>query len=251
MRPLPDALQDELQAALRQALRAPQPVDDVLTALGLHDLETDPAAGGLGLGLTYGVVVAEELGRAAADDTYGPGCPAAASPAGFALTAVRIRQAAYLVGLAAGAHELAVRRTAERRQFGRAIAAFQATGFTLANDAVRIESARLLTAYAAWLADGAQPDDWPPADGDPELAALQALATAAETSTGVVRRALHLHGTFGLIGDHPIQRYYRLAAAEAVRWGHPAALWRAAGRLRAPLAPRTEAVLVGASGGAR
>ncbi|MEN3608977.1 acyl-CoA dehydrogenase family protein [Plantactinospora sp. ZYX-F-223] len=287
MRPLPDALQDELRTALRRALRDVPPrgdVHDLLGRLGLHGLEIAPAAGGLGLGLSYGVVVTEELGRVAACDTYRSGClaaetgPAAAAdvaagarppavappPAGGALVRARIRQAGYLVGLAAGAHELAVRRSGERCQFGRPIAAFQVTGFTLAADVVRIEEARLLTAYAAWLADRDtagipdsaedEPRAWPPADGEPELAAIQALAAAAEAATGVTRRALHLHGTYGLTGDAAIQHYYRLAGTEATSWGRPAALWRAAGHRRLAAGPDTEhttAVLAAAGKGER
>jgi alkylation response protein AidB-like acyl-CoA dehydrogenase len=157
-----------------------------------------------------------------------------------ALTRARIRQAAYLVGLAAGAHALAIRRAGERQQFGRPIAAFQAAGFQLAADAVHIEAARLLTWHAAGLADAgpaAETGAWPPADGDQHLAGAQALAQAADVATGVVRRSLHLHGTFGLTGAAPIQRYYRCVAVEAGRWGTPAALWREAGRRR--LRPRT------------
>ncbi|MGI5150101.1 acyl-CoA dehydrogenase family protein [Plantactinospora sp. CA-294935] len=287
MRPLPDALQDELRTALRRALHDVPPrgdVHDLLGRLGLHGLEIAPAAGGLGLGLSYGVVVAEELGRVAACDTYRSGClaaetgPSAAAevaggarppavappPAGGALVRARIRQAGYLVGLAAGAHELAVRRSGERRQFGRPIAAFQATGFILAADLVHIEEARLLTAYAAWLADrdtagipdsaADEPCGWPPADGEPELAAIQALAAAAEAATGVTRRALHLHGTYGLTGDAAIQHYYRLAGTEATSLGRPAALWRAAGHRRLTAGPDTEhttAVLAAAGKGER
>jgi alkylation response protein AidB-like acyl-CoA dehydrogenase len=69
------------------------------------------------------------------------------------LDAGRIGIAALSVGLAQGAYEAALRYSKERRQFGQPIAAFQAIQWKLADNATRIEAARLLTYRAAYLKD--------------------------------------------------------------------------------------------------
>ena len=65
----------------------------------------------------------------------------------------RIGIAALSVGLAQGAYEAALRYAKERRQFGQPIAAFQAIRWKLADNATRIEAARLLTYRAAYMKD--------------------------------------------------------------------------------------------------
>jgi alkylation response protein AidB-like acyl-CoA dehydrogenase len=69
------------------------------------------------------------------------------------LDAGRIGIAALSVGLAQGAYEAARAYAKERRQFGQPIAAFQAIQWKLADNATRIEAARLLTYRAAYLKD--------------------------------------------------------------------------------------------------
>ena len=69
------------------------------------------------------------------------------------LDAGRIGIAALSVGLAQGAYEAARDYAKERRQFGQPIAAFQAIQWKLADNATRIEAARLLTYRAAYLKD--------------------------------------------------------------------------------------------------
>ena len=65
----------------------------------------------------------------------------------------RIGIAAQMIGIAQGAYEAALNYTAEREQFGRSINKFQAIQFQLAEMAVEIEAARLLTYNAARLKD--------------------------------------------------------------------------------------------------
>ncbi len=67
------------------------------------------------------------------------------------LDAGRIGIAALSVGLAQGAYEAARRYAKERRQFGQPIASFQAIQWKLADNATRIEAARLLTYRAAYM----------------------------------------------------------------------------------------------------
>src|SRR5262249_4963754 len=65
----------------------------------------------------------------------------------------RIGIAALSVGLAQGAYDAALRYGQERRAFGKTISGFQAIQWKLADNATRIEAARLLTYRAAFLKD--------------------------------------------------------------------------------------------------
>src|SRR5213594_165003 len=67
----------------------------------------------------------------------------------------RISIAALGVGIAQGAYEESVAYAKERKQFGKPIADFQAIQFMLADMALRIDAARMLTYRAAWLKDHA------------------------------------------------------------------------------------------------
>jgi alkylation response protein AidB-like acyl-CoA dehydrogenase len=69
------------------------------------------------------------------------------------LDAGRIGIAALSVGLAQGACEAALRYAQDRRAFGKTISSFQAIQWKLADNATRIEAARLLTYRAAYLKD--------------------------------------------------------------------------------------------------
>ena len=95
----------------------------------------------------------------------------------------------------------AVRYTKERQQFGRAIADFQNTQFTLADMATELEAARaLLYLAAAKVTDGAP---------DKTRFAAMAKRLATDTGSAVVDRALQLHGGYGYLMDYPIERFWR------------------------------------------
>jgi alkylation response protein AidB-like acyl-CoA dehydrogenase len=89
----------------------------------------------------------------------------------------------------------------ERRQFGSRLADFQALQFRIADDATEIEAARLLLHRAA-VAVGA---------GEPAATRLAAQAKRLATDTGfdVVNGCLQLHGGYGYLRDHPIERVLR------------------------------------------
>ena len=53
--------------------------------------------------------------------------------------------------MAQGAYEAALNYSKERRQFGKAISEFQAIQWKLADMAMEIDAARLLTMRAAWM----------------------------------------------------------------------------------------------------
>jgi alkylation response protein AidB-like acyl-CoA dehydrogenase len=89
----------------------------------------------------------------------------------------------------------------ERRQFGTRLADFQALAFRIADCATEIEAARLLLRRAA-LAVG---------EGAPDATRLAAQAKRLATDTGfaVVNGCLQLHGGYGYLSDHPIERVLR------------------------------------------
>jgi len=119
----------------------------------------------------------------------------------------RISIAALGLGMAQGAYESAVRYAKQRKQFGKAIADFQAIQFKLADMATQIEAARLLTYQAAWLADRAI------ASGDSHARITQessmAKLFAGEVAVRVANEAVQIHGGYGFTKDYPAEKFYR------------------------------------------
>lgn len=89
----------------------------------------------------------------------------------------------------------------ERRQFGSRLADFQALQFRVADYATGLDAARLLLHRAA-MAVG---------DREPAATRLAAQAKRLATDTGfeVVNGCLQLHGGYGYLRDHPIERVLR------------------------------------------
>jgi alkylation response protein AidB-like acyl-CoA dehydrogenase len=112
----------------------------------------------------------------------------------------RISVAAMGLGLAQGAYDLARAYAAEREQFGKPIASFQAVQFALADMAVELEAGRGLVYRAAWLKDQER-----------EFAKEAAIAKlyTGELSKRVVDKALQIHGGYGFMDEYPISRLYR------------------------------------------
>jgi len=116
------------------------------------------------------------------------------------LDAGRIGIAALAVGLAQGAFEAARDHAATRRQFGQPIASFQAIQWKLADMAVRIEAARLLTYRAAGLKDR----------GDrTTLESAMAKLYASEIAMRVAEDGVQIHGGYGFVKDYPAEKYFR------------------------------------------
>jgi alkylation response protein AidB-like acyl-CoA dehydrogenase len=138
---------------------------------------------------------------------------------GGPLARARVRQAAYLLGLASGMHDAAVRYTGTRRQFGGPLRDLQAVSFPLARAVVALRVTRMLVYRAVWFAD----------TGRPSTAPDEALATAAETLADISRLAMQACGSRSMTTQLPLHRYYRLAVAEPIRYGRPGALWRLVG----------------------
>ena len=112
----------------------------------------------------------------------------------------RIGIASLAVGMARGAYEAALKYAQERRQFGRAIADFQAIQFYLAEMATEIDAASLLTRRAAAARDAGE-----------HVTKLSAMAKyfAGEMCVRVADRALQIHGGYGFVKDYPVEKFYR------------------------------------------
>jgi len=127
-----------------------------------------------------------------------------------ALAERALLRAAWLGGAATRAIELAAAYASERKQFGRAIGAFQGVSFPLADSITDLEAGRLLVWKAIWaIAHG---------KGDAAAAIAMAdwwLATSARTAA---RRALRSFGGYGLSFEYDIHLYFlainRLALAD-------------------------------------
>jgi hypothetical protein len=116
------------------------------------------------------------------------------------LDAGRIGIAALSVGLAQGAYEAARNYARERRQFGQPIAAFQAIQWKLADNATRIEAARLLTYRAAYLKDrGVR------TTRESSMAKLFASEIAVKAADDCVQ----IHGGYGFVKDYPAEKFFR------------------------------------------
>ena len=112
----------------------------------------------------------------------------------------RINIAARAVGVAAAAFEAAIRYAQQRKAFGVPIAQHQAIQLKLADMATKIEAARLLTYEAAAKKDKGERVD---------LEAGMAKLFASEMCAEVTMEAMRVHGGYGYIKEHPLERYYR------------------------------------------
>jgi alkylation response protein AidB-like acyl-CoA dehydrogenase len=113
----------------------------------------------------------------------------------------RINIGACSVGTARAAMEEAQAYVSDRKQFGRAIAEFQATQFKLADMATELEAARLMIRSAADALDRKAP----------RATMLCAMAKRFATDTGskIANDALQLHGGYGYLKDFPAERHVR------------------------------------------
>jgi alkylation response protein AidB-like acyl-CoA dehydrogenase len=112
----------------------------------------------------------------------------------------RIGIAAFSLGIAQAAFEASLRYARERKQFGHAIADFQAIQFKIAEMAVKVDAARLLTWRAAALADKGAPHS-----AESSMAKL----FASEASVEIALEAIQIHGGYGYIKEYPVERHLR------------------------------------------
>jgi alkylation response protein AidB-like acyl-CoA dehydrogenase len=113
----------------------------------------------------------------------------------------RINIGACSVGTARAALEEAKAYVSDRKQFGRAIAEFQATQFKLADMATDLEASRLMIRNAADALDRKHP----------RATMLCAMAKRFSSDMGskIANDALQLHGGYGYLKDFSAERHVR------------------------------------------
>jgi alkylation response protein AidB-like acyl-CoA dehydrogenase len=112
----------------------------------------------------------------------------------------RIGIGAQMIGLAQGAIDHTIAYTRDRKQFGKAIAEFQAVKHQIARAATDVEAARLLVYNAARLRDAGQPF---------LTEAAMAKLFSSETAERVASLAINLHGGNGFVKEYPVEKLYR------------------------------------------
>lgn len=112
----------------------------------------------------------------------------------------RIGIAAQALGIAQGAIDETVKYTKDRIQFGRSIASFQNTQFTLAEMQTKVDAARMLVYRAACMKDSGRPYS---------SEAAMAKLFASEAAGDVTRLAVQLFGGYGYTRDYPVERMMR------------------------------------------
>jgi acyl-CoA dehydrogenase len=123
------------------------------------------------------------------------------------LGATRLQVAANCLGRAERALELAKQWAVDRSQFGQQIGKFQGVAFKLADMAVELRAAELLTLEAAWKLGEKTATDM-----DMAIAKLK----ATEMLAMVADEALQIHGGMGLMTELPLERIWRDARIERI-----------------------------------
>lgn len=123
----------------------------------------------------------------------------------------RINIATCSVGAAQGALTQAQSYMQERKQFGKAIASFQALQFKLADMATELVAARQMVRLAASKLDA----------GARDASTYCAMAKRFATDAGfmVCNEALQLHGGYGYIREYPLERLMRDARVHQILEG--------------------------------
>jgi len=109
--------------------------------------------------------------------------------------------AAQAVGIARAALEYAVDYAKERVQFGKPIIGHQAIAHLLANMAVEVDCARLLTQRASWMGAAGVPYRY--AEGS------MSKLKASEVAVMVTEKAIQVLGGYGYIKDFPVEKWFR------------------------------------------
>jgi len=107
---------------------------------------------------------------------------------------------AFSVGAARSAMEYAIEYVKKRQAFGTKIANFQSLQFKIAEMYQKVETSRLLTLKAAWVADNGM---------DPAIDASIAKFYASEAALEVANEALQIFGGFGYTKMFPIEKLLR------------------------------------------
>ena len=116
------------------------------------------------------------------------------------LSGGRIGIAAQALGIAAGAYELALKYSKERKAFGTEISNHQAIAFKLADMHTQIEAARHLVYKAAWDKDQGNNYD---------LSSAMAKLYASQVAMDTTVEAVQIHGGNGFVKDYHVERLMR------------------------------------------
>jgi acyl-CoA dehydrogenase len=109
--------------------------------------------------------------------------------------------AAQALGIGRAALEFAVDYAKQRETFGRPIIEHQGVAFKLADMALEVDAARLLTWRAAWMARNGV--DFDHAEGS------MSKVKASEVAVWVTEQAVQVLGGYGYIKDFPVEKWYR------------------------------------------
>ena len=112
----------------------------------------------------------------------------------------RIGIASQALGIAAGAYELALKYSKERKAFGTEICNHQAIAFKLADMAVNIEAARHLCMKAAWDKDN---------HNNYDISGAMAKLFASQTAMDTAVEAVQIHGGNGYVREYHVERMMR------------------------------------------
>jgi alkylation response protein AidB-like acyl-CoA dehydrogenase len=123
------------------------------------------------------------------------------------LGATRLQVASTCLGRAERALVHAVAYAAEREQFGQKIGKFQGVSFKLADMAMELKAAELLTREAGW-----KYDQGTVTEADMAMAKLK----ATEVLAFIADEAIQIHGGMGLMDELPLERIWRDARVERI-----------------------------------
>ena len=123
------------------------------------------------------------------------------------LGATRLQVASTCLGRADRALQHAISYAAERKQFGQQIGKFQGISFKLADMAMELKAAELLTREAAWKFDQGSVTE-----ADMSMAKLK----ATEVLAMIADEAIQIHGGMGLMDELPLERIWRDARVERI-----------------------------------
>jgi butyryl-CoA dehydrogenase len=112
----------------------------------------------------------------------------------------RIGIAAQAVGIARAALEASLKYAQERKTFGHPLSSYQAIQWKLADMAVELDAARLLTLQAASLKDLDRPCT---------KHSAMAKLFAAETAMKAATEAVQIHGGYGYTKEFKVERFFR------------------------------------------
>ena len=123
------------------------------------------------------------------------------------LGATRLQVASTCLGRAERALGHAIAYAAQREQFGQQIGKFQGVSFKLADMAMELKAAELLTREAGWKYDAGTVTD-----EDMAMAKLK----ATEVLAFIADEAIQIHGGMGLMDELPLERIWRDARVERI-----------------------------------